>query len=152
MGNFVAPEASEDRKVQSFGQAPAGYVPGAGRGSGGFGETKPSAATATAQGTKSNAEVESAGGINDDAGIFANADYDHEDRQADDAYAKVDEAMDSRRKERRERREREEMEDFRRKTPKIQEQFSGLKRQLATLHLRWSRAKVLTRARLLPSH
>ncbi|KAG7249084.1 hypothetical protein CRUP_018778, partial [Coryphaenoides rupestris] len=54
-----------------------------------------------------------------------------DDEEADMIYAALDKRMDERRKERRELREKEEIEKYRMERPKIQQQFSDLKRKLA---------------------
>ena len=56
--------------------------------------------------------------------------YDEEDAEADEIYEKVDEKMDERRREYREAKEQEMLQKYRDERPKIQEQFSDLKREL----------------------
>ncbi|NWT66508.1 PRP6 factor, partial [Prunella himalayana] len=63
--------------------------------------------------------------------LFSSGPYEKDDEEADAAYAALDKRMDERRKERREQREKEETEKYRRERPKIQQQFSDLKRKLA---------------------
>ncbi|GJM91116.1 hypothetical protein PR202_ga07460 [Eleusine coracana subsp. coracana] len=68
-----------------------------------------------------------------DAGLFSNADYDDDDREADAVWESIDKRMDSRRKDRREARLKQEIEKYRASNPKITEQFADLKRKLADL-------------------
>ncbi|EPS73075.1 hypothetical protein M569_01676 [Genlisea aurea] len=68
-----------------------------------------------------------------DAGLFASAEYDEEDKDADEVWEAIDKRMDSRRKDRREARLKEEIEKYRASNPKITEQFADLKRKLYTL-------------------
>ncbi|MCJ1310819.1 hypothetical protein MMC25_004486 [Agyrium rufum] len=65
-----------------------------------------------------------------EVGLFANGAYDRDDDEADRIYQEVDEKMDRRRKARREAREKQEREEWERNNPKIQQQFSDLKRAL----------------------
>lgn len=66
-----------------------------------------------------------------ETGLFNALPYDQEDEEADRIYAEIDRHMDERRKLRRERREKEEIQAYRKERPKIQQQFSDLKRKLA---------------------
>ncbi|KIV83423.1 hypothetical protein PV11_05452 [Exophiala sideris] len=68
-----------------------------------------------------------------EVGLFAFGQYDRDDDEADRIYQDVEEKMERRRKAQREQREREELEEYNRKNPKISEQFTDLKRNLATL-------------------
>lgn len=68
-----------------------------------------------------------------DVGLFASAEYDEDDREADAVWEGIDKRMDSRRKDRREARLKEEIEKYRASNPKITEQFADLKRKLYTL-------------------
>lgn len=68
-----------------------------------------------------------------ETGLFAGANYDREDDEADKIYAEVDAKMDKRRRARREERERKEREEYERNNPKIQQQFADLKRELGGL-------------------
>ncbi|XP_043945818.1 pre-mRNA-processing factor 6 [Protopterus annectens] len=63
--------------------------------------------------------------------LFSSGPYEKDDEEADAIYAALDKRMDERRKERREMREKEEIERYRMERPKIQQQFSDLKRKLA---------------------
>uniref|UniRef100_A0A3P8WU10 Pre-mRNA-processing factor 6 n=1 Tax=Cynoglossus semilaevis TaxID=244447 RepID=A0A3P8WU10_CYNSE len=62
--------------------------------------------------------------------LFSSGPYEKDDEEADAIYAALDKRMDERRKERRELREKEEIEKYRMERPKIQQQFSDLKRKL----------------------
>ncbi|KAF6154521.1 hypothetical protein GIB67_028413 [Kingdonia uniflora] len=68
-----------------------------------------------------------------DVGLFASAEYDEDDKEADEVWAAIDERMDERRKERREARVKQAIEDYRASNPKITEQFADLKRKLYTM-------------------
>ncbi|KAA8526399.1 hypothetical protein F0562_008398 [Nyssa sinensis] len=68
-----------------------------------------------------------------DVGLFASAEYDEEDKEADSVWEAIDKRMDSRRKDRREARLKQEIEKYRASNPKITEQFADLKRKLYTL-------------------
>ncbi|KAJ4825870.1 Protein STABILIZED1 [Turnera subulata] len=68
-----------------------------------------------------------------DVGLFASAEYDEDDKEADAVWEAIDKRMDSRRKDRREARLKEEIEKYRASNPKITEQFADLKRKLHTL-------------------
>lgn len=59
--------------------------------------------------------------------------YDQEDSNADAVYEAIDNRMDTRRRARRDKREQEELLAFRKKKPKIQEQFADLKQGLQML-------------------
>lgn len=68
-----------------------------------------------------------------DVGLFASAEYDEDDKEADAVWEAIDKRMDSRRKDRREARLKEEIEKYRASNPKITEQFADLKRKLYTM-------------------
>ncbi|KAJ9170974.1 hypothetical protein P3X46_019031 [Hevea brasiliensis] len=68
-----------------------------------------------------------------DVGLFASAEYDEDDKEADAVWEAIDKRMDSRRKDRREARLKQEIEKYRASNPKITEQFADLKRKLYTL-------------------
>ncbi|KAK3580260.1 hypothetical protein CHS0354_012789 [Potamilus streckersoni] len=59
--------------------------------------------------------------------------YDKDDEEADQVYDAIDKRMDEKRKERREKKLQEEIERYRQERPKIQQQFSDLKRELASV-------------------
>nr|KAG5694411.1 hypothetical protein BaRGS_017444 [Batillaria attramentaria] len=54
--------------------------------------------------------------------------YDKDDEEADAIYEAIDKRMDEKRKERREEKLKKDIEKFRQERPKIQQQFSDLKR------------------------
>ncbi|XP_055343399.1 pre-mRNA-processing factor 6-like [Paramacrobiotus metropolitanus] len=62
--------------------------------------------------------------------LFSKDPYDKDDAEADAIYAAVDNRLDEKRKDYRENRLRKELEKFRQERPKIQQQFSDLKRKL----------------------
>ncbi|KAF4122795.1 pre-mRNA-processing factor 6 [Geosmithia morbida] len=67
-----------------------------------------------------------------ETGLFAGGVYDKDDEEADKIWDWVDQRMD-RRKRQREAREEAERQEYERNNPKIQQQFSDLKRALATV-------------------
>ena len=123
---------------------PPGYVPGLGRGATGFttqsdigsaydGPMDPGGLDGDDNdGLRSNEYDEFNGG---DAGLFVTATNDKDDKEADDIYAAVDRYMDSRRRRQREAKERALQRERREALPSIQQQFSGVKRELASLSL-----------------
>ncbi|XP_001951091.1 pre-mRNA-processing factor 6 [Acyrthosiphon pisum] len=62
--------------------------------------------------------------------LFSKDPYDKDDEEADMIYEEIDKRMDEKRKEYREKRLKEELEKYRQERPKIQQQFSDLKRGL----------------------
>ena len=62
--------------------------------------------------------------------LFSKDPYDKDDEEADAVYEAIDERMDEKRREYREKRLKEEIEKYRQERPKIQQQFSDLKREL----------------------
>ncbi|KAK0662528.1 putative pre-mRNA-splicing factor PRP [Cercophora samala] len=136
--------------------APENYVAGLGRGATGFttrsdlgparegpseDQIKAAVAKRTAQLGLGGDNAQEDG--NDDAaryqdpdnevGLFAGGIYDKDDEEADKIWAEVDEKIGSRRKKQREAREEAERLEYERQNPKIQQQFAGLKRDLATV-------------------
>jgi pre-mRNA-processing factor 6 len=71
------------------------------------------------------------GNDEDDAGLFADMPYTQEDEEADAIYNAIDDYMEGRRSRQREEREQAELERLRKEKPKIQQQFTALKRGLA---------------------
>ncbi|KAF6200949.1 hypothetical protein GE061_005396 [Apolygus lucorum] len=65
--------------------------------------------------------------------LFSKDPYDKDDEEADMIYEEIDKRMDEKRKEYREKRLREELEKYRQERPKIQQQFSDLKRGLVAV-------------------
>lgn len=125
----------------NFGDAPPGYVPGIGRGAIGFttrsdiGPARAAEARGPAaapkEGDYSESQFDEFSGFNEN--LFGNDSYDKEDEEADEVYAAIDMRMDSKRKERREARLKAELAKYRKKRPRIQEQFTDLKRELKTM-------------------
>ncbi|XP_073001008.1 protein STABILIZED1 [Typha latifolia] len=68
-----------------------------------------------------------------DVGLFASAEYDEDDKEADAVWESIDKRMDLRRKDRREARLKQEIEKYRASNPKITEQFADLKRKLTDM-------------------
>ncbi|CAD5228302.1 unnamed protein product [Bursaphelenchus okinawaensis] len=133
--------------------APAGYVAGIGRGATGFttrsdigpakdaGESLPDAPTGppAKKAKEADDEPEDLNDANYDdfegygGSLFSKDPYDKEDEEADLVYYQVDQRQDERRKSYREKKLKETIESYRKERPKIQQQFSDLKRQLADL-------------------
>ncbi|KAJ8094354.1 U4/U6 x U5 tri-snRNP complex subunit Prp1 [Marasmius tenuissimus] len=125
--------------------APASYVAGLGRGASGFttrsdigpAREGPSAeAIAEAQarrGEEQEVDPEQFQDPDNEYGLFAGTAYEQDDEEADKIYEAVDAAMDARRKARREAQEQEELAKYRAERPKIQQQFSDLKRGLSAV-------------------
>jgi len=125
--------------------APSNYVAGLGRGATGFttrsdigealkappadGGIDPIAAAAA----KRQQEEARQQDPDNETGLFASLPYEADDEEADRVYDLVDQKMDDKRRLRRQVREKEELAKFRKETPKIQQQFSDLKRQLASI-------------------
>lgn len=65
--------------------------------------------------------------------LFSKDPYDKDDEEADRVYDAIDRKMDEKRKEYRENRLKRELEKYRQERPKIQQQFSDLKRDLAAV-------------------
>mmetsp|Transcript_809 Transcript_809/g.1566 ORF Transcript_809/g.1566 Transcript_809/m.1566 type:complete len:972 (-) Transcript_809:183-3098(-) len=126
-----------------FGQAPPGYVPGLGRGAVGFttrsdiGPARPTAGGAAAQPEKPKETDLSESNYDEFSGysenLFAGADYDKDDEEADAVYLAIDTRMDSKRKTRREELLKQELAKYRTKRPRIQEQFRDLKNNLGDM-------------------
>ncbi|ELR17957.1 PRP1 splicing factor, Nterminal/tetratricopeptide repeat domain containing protein [Acanthamoeba castellanii str. Neff] len=116
------------RACADFGAAPAGYVAGGGRGFGGREYT-------AAEGEEkerldySESSYDEFGGYSHS--ITASDPYEQDDEEADMLWLEVDKRMEERRKQRREVRAQAESERLRVEKPKLQLQFSDLKKQLA---------------------
>lgn len=65
--------------------------------------------------------------------LFSKDPYDKDDAEADAIYESIDKRMDEKRKEYREKRLKEDLERYRQERPKIQQQFSDLKRNLGSV-------------------
>ncbi|ESK96430.1 mrna splicing factor (prp1 zer1) [Moniliophthora roreri MCA 2997] len=125
--------------------APASYVAGLGRGASGFttrsdigpAREGPSAeviAEAQARrGEEPDVDPEQFQDPDNEYGLFAGTAYEQDDEEADKIYESVDAAMDARRRARREAQEQAELAKYRAERPKIQQQFSDLKRGLSAV-------------------
>eukprot|EP00960_Hanusia_phi_P070961 767436-Hanusia_phi.AAC.13 len=129
---YSAPEqeqaatAQQQRNVISFGQAPEGYVPGAGRGTAGFGGKDDVAGEKEEDlGDSNYNEFYGYGGA-----LFGDTPYEQDDQEADAVWDSVDQRMDGRRKERREALEKEELRKYRAKLPTLHSQFADIKREV----------------------
>ena len=127
-------------------QAPAGYVAGLGRGATGFttrsdigpAREGPSAETVAAARARRGEEEEDDDDERfqdpeEEGGLFATAVYEKDDEEADRIWESVDRHMDERRRKQRLSQEAAEREELRQSQPKIQAQFSDLKRNLASV-------------------
>lgn len=146
---------TKQRKAFLGQRAPPGYVPGLGRGATGF-TTRSDIGPAREAGDISDErhprpgkrpktegeEEEEEEDLNDanydefagyGGSLFSSGPYEADDIEADEIYEGIDDRMDSRRKERREKKFQEEIERYRQERPKIQQQFSDLKRALANV-------------------
>ncbi|KAH7861766.1 hypothetical protein Vadar_030596 [Vaccinium darrowii] len=118
-----------DRSAAAVGAAgPAGVGRGRGKGPGGEEEEEEEE---NEKGYDENQKFDEFEG--NDVGLFASAEYDEEDKEADAVWEEIDQRMDSRRKDRREARLKQEIEKYRASNPKITEQFADLKRKLLTM-------------------
>ncbi|TFK18041.1 hypothetical protein FA15DRAFT_675582 [Coprinopsis marcescibilis] len=143
----MAPSAIDKKNRLAFLSmpAPASYVAGLGRGASGFttrsdigpareGPSEEVIADARAKrGEEAEVDPEQFQDPDNEYGLFAGMTYEADDEEADRIYEQVDEAMDSRRRARRETRENEELAKHRAERPKIQQQFSDLKRGLSSV-------------------
>ncbi|KAG8788064.1 hypothetical protein FRB91_008696 [Serendipita sp. 411] len=123
--------------------APAGYVPGLGRGASGFttrsdigpAREGPSAEVIAEAQARRGEEVEpdpdQFQDPDNETGLFAGMVYEADDEEADRIYESVDAKMDERRKVRREAKEAQMLATARAERPKIQAQFADLKRGLS---------------------
>ncbi|XP_014780302.1 pre-mRNA-processing factor 6 [Octopus bimaculoides] len=134
--------------------APLGYVPGLGRGATGFttrsdigpardaddiSDDRHAPPNKKKKDDKDDDDDEDLNDANYDefagyGGSLCSKDpYDKDDEEADAIYDAIDKRMDEKRKERREQKLRAELERYRQERPKIQQQFSDLKRELASV-------------------
>ncbi|KAL8088172.1 protein STABILIZED1 [Apium graveolens] len=104
---------------------------GAGRGRGKGGEAEEEEGEEEEKGYDENQKFDEFEG--NDVGLFASAEYDEDDKEADAVWEEIDNKMDLRRKDRREARLKQEIEKYRASNPKITEQFADLKRKLHDL-------------------
>ncbi|XP_050366231.1 protein STABILIZED1 [Argentina anserina] len=120
-----------DRSATTIGGAAGAAPPGAGRGRGKPEEEEEEEEDGEEKGYDENQKFDEFEG--NDVGLFASAEYDDEDKEADAVWEAIEQRMDSRRKDRREARLKQEIEKYRASNPKITEQFATLKRQLYTV-------------------
>lgn len=118
-----------DRSATTIGGASAGR--GRGKGSAGAAGAEEEEEVDDEKGYDENQKFDEFEG--NDVGLFASAEYDEDDKEADAVWESIDKRMDSRRKDRREARLKQEIEKYRASNPKITEQFADLKRKLYTL-------------------
>lgn len=130
--------------------APLGYVAGVGRGATGFttrsdigpareatdvsDERHPQPAKKPKKDDDDEEEDLNESNYDEFAGyggsLFGKDPYEKDDEEADAIYQAIDDRMDEKRKEYREERIKKEVEKYRQERPKIQQQFSDLKREL----------------------
>ncbi|VDN50508.1 unnamed protein product [Dracunculus medinensis] len=136
--------------------APAGYVAGVGRGATGFttrsdiGPARdstdlpelPPAGAAKKPRDDDDDKKDDTEDLNDanydefegyGGSLFSKDPYEKDDEEADEIYKAVDQRIDERRKEYREKKYKEAIEKYRKERPKIQQEFSDLKRQLSSV-------------------
>ena len=129
--------------------APLGYVAGVGRGATGFTTRSDIGPAREASDVSDERHPQPAKRKKDDddeedlnesnydefagygGSLFGKDPYEKDDEEADAIYAAIDDRMDEKRKQYREDRIRKEVEQFRQERPKIQQQFSDLKRELS---------------------
>ncbi|VWU51910.1 pre-mRNA-processing factor 6, putative [Hepatocystis sp. ex Piliocolobus tephrosceles] len=122
-------------KIEPFGKAPLGYVPGKGRGVTGFsgGVSRDDTSDDKDKNDYSDFNYDEFHGYSES--LFKDTEYDEEDKEAEMIYNSIDDQMDIRRKSRRENKLKEEILKMRAQKPTIQEQFSDLKKGLADVTL-----------------
>ncbi|KAI8439587.1 hypothetical protein MSG28_013314 [Choristoneura fumiferana] len=149
----VPPQAFVNKNKKHFLgiPAPLGYVAGVGRGATGFttrsdigpardaNDVSDDRHAPPAAKRKKNEEEDDDEDLNDSnydefsgysGSLFSKDPYDKDDAEADAIYESIDKRMDEKRKEYREKRLKEDLERYRQERPKIQQQFSDLKREL----------------------
>lgn len=158
----VPPNALVSKKKKHFigVPAPLGYVAGVGRGATGFTtrsdigpardasdvpddrHAPPSKRKKMHQQQQKEEEDDDDEDLNDSnydefagygGSLFSKDPYDKDDEEADAIYEAIDKRMDEKRKEYREAKLKKELERYRQERPKIQQQFSDLKRDLASV-------------------
>lgn len=153
MAHIPASQLGSKSKKHFLGvPAPLGYVAGVGRGATGFttrSDIGPARdandisddrhAPPVNKRKKQDEEPEDDEDLNDSnydefsgysGSLFSKDPYDKDDAEADAIYESIDKRMDEKRKEYREKRLKEDLERYRQERPKIQQQFSDLKRNL----------------------
>jgi len=132
--------------------SPLGYVPGLGRGASGFTtrsdigparesgditddrHAPPGAAKVVKKDDEENLNDTNYDEFSGYGGSICNRDpYEEDDQEADAIYDEIDKRMDEKRKERRDIKLQESLTKFRQERPKIQQQFSDLKRKLSSI-------------------
>ncbi|CAF4810724.1 unnamed protein product [Pieris macdunnoughi] len=149
----VPPQAFVNKNKKHFLgiPAPLGYVAGVGRGATGFttrsdigpardaNDVSDDRHAPPAAKRKKTDEEDDDEDLNDSnydefsgysGSLFSKDPYDKDDAEADAIYESIDKRMDEKRKEYREKRLKEDLERYRQERPKIQQQFSDLKREL----------------------
>nr|XP_032518836.1 pre-mRNA-processing factor 6 [Danaus plexippus plexippus] len=149
----VPPQAFVNKNKKHFLgiPAPLGYVAGVGRGATGFttrsdigpardandvSDDRHAPPAAKRKKTEEEDDDEDLNDSNYDefsgysGSLFSKDPYDKDDAEADAIYESIDKRMDEKRKEYREKRLKEDLERYRQERPKIQQQFSDLKREL----------------------
>jgi len=119
----IGPARGEE---ESFGKAPEGYVAGAGRGTGGFGEIKPTAGSSNTDGADySETNYDKFGGFS--GSLFAESSYDTGDKEADEAWALVEDNRNNKRK------KRARITTTKTEPTRVADQFADLKQSLGTV-------------------
>jgi len=130
MSSSLSSTAGRSRGLNA--QAPINYVAGLGRGATGF-------TTRSDIGPARSGEADEAAKLNDSkydeftgyaGSLVDQMPYDEDDEAADQVWNEIDSRMDERRKSRREQRVSEQLTKFRSVRPKLQHQFTDLKRDL----------------------
>ena len=123
-------------RAPSGGDAPMNYVAGLGRGATGFTTRSDIGPARTDEGKKEDAKLNDSK-FDEFSGysgsLVADDAYDDDDEAADQVWNEIDARMDERRKSRREQRVAEQVAKFRSVRPKLQHQFTDLKRDLASV-------------------
>ncbi|MCP9262881.1 Pre-mRNA-processing factor 6 [Dirofilaria immitis] len=134
-GNYPGFSRKQAKKHFLGMPAPAGYVAGVGRGATGF-TTRSDIGPA-----RDSTDLPELPRLFEGYGgsLFSKDPYDKDDEEADEIYSAVDSRIDERRKEYREKKYKEAIEKYRKERPKIQQEFSDLKRQLSNVtEAEWS--------------
>ncbi|CAM9708855.1 unnamed protein product [Chrysoparadoxa australica] len=121
-----------------YGEAPAGYVAGRGRGMGDLARAQSGAGPGAKGGPGEKETMDySESNYDEFSGygekLFSDTPYDKEDEEADRIYEAIDERMDMRTKRRREENRLDEIKRQRQDRPKISDQFADLKGSLGAL-------------------
>lgn len=111
-------------------EAPSNYIAGLGRGAVGFTTRSDIGPIDDAPEDQQQGKPGQFADPEDETALFRNSTYEADDEEADRIWDQVEAKMDERRKKRREEAERKQEEEYRRLKPKVQAQFSDLKRGL----------------------